>query len=738
MCPKPHPSSAAKSKFAITLGALLAFSAPMAMAGDAVSLNFHSGTDNLVTGSYGAEVLGSVVENWTNLNDLVSGTNLIDGSGVATTVDFSSTGFNQFTGVYPSSWDYNGSLRYDLSPFKSGPPTTSSGAPIELTLSDLNANFPGGYKVVAFLTGQLENQGASLSDGATTFYYRNASLRGEDLVANGGFESGSGSGTTRSFDVTDTWYNRGTGSDQTNNARRTNTDTGSAYVGQIVDRYNGTTAASDFDSAAFGTITHSQKTTYTITAGDQFSLSYVWQDAFNWNDGLDQVRVVLFATSDNTLGGTVLWSSVMDSGFSTQNLTYEAVNALSSVVNGAAVGQSLFINVFGFQNSGGLSANTGFARIDDIQVDVYSRVGPNQKVSTDLTDSDGIDEGNLVIFGSDVSPLTDDSLTLTLSALTEGAASIGGLQILPANPNAGRTSLLSCSLYSRAFTTEVIEFGKAFGFDGEDFPGNASWWNNIRYTIDIGPIGIPLRYSNGVPSAVIVTPTDSDADGEYDSTWGSDQSFSATWNDTVLKAGRTTFATATPVQYDLNNLIESFPFGYRVIVYLSGYAGNDMASISNGATTYYFEIGTPEATATRSTLTVEPTVVDTEFTDNVPDAEYVVFGSAETPLIDDTLTLTLTTLGKESGVAIAGFQIVGNELDVDIAEIVGNTLTLSVGGIPAGLTLEVQDSTDLAAGFAPLSAVVTIDSTTAQPISITIDTDAQPNRFFGISPVTAP
>jgi hypothetical protein len=236
---------------------------------------------------------------------------------------------------------------------------------------------------------------------------------------------------------------------------------------------------------------------------------------------------------------------------------------------------------------------------------------------------------------------------------------------------------------------------------------------------------------------VTFTPTDSDNDGEYDITWGSEQSFSATWNDTVLKAGRATFSTENPVQYDINNLLESFPFGYRVIVYLAGYSGNELASISDGFTTYYFEVGTPDTTATRSTLTVEPTEVDSGGSDAIPDAEYVVFGSEESPLIDENLSLTLTTLSG-GGVAIAGFQIVGNELDVSIEEIVGATMNLSVGNIPDGLTLQLQDSTDLTAGFSPLSPDVLIDTDTAQPIVIPIDPETQPNRFFGIAPVSAP
>jgi hypothetical protein len=194
-----------------------------------------------------------------------------------------------------------------------------------------------------------------------------ATLNAQELLDNGGFEDGTGSGTTRNFDVTSNWYNRGT-SDQTQTARREETGTGSLFVGQINDRYDVTTATSDFDSAALGTITHSQKTSYIIEAGDAFDFSYEWQDNFNWNDGFDEVRLVVFATDDDTLGGSILWSSIADSGYSTAGATYETVTGTTSVVAAAAIGQSLFVNFYGVQTSSGLSANTGFARIDNLSV----------------------------------------------------------------------------------------------------------------------------------------------------------------------------------------------------------------------------------------------------------------------------------------------------------------------------------------------------------------------------------
>ena len=206
---------------------------------------------------------------------------------------------------------------------------------------------------------------------ATSFISLNAQV--PLTINNAGFEYGTGTNTTRNFNATDNWFNRGT--DGTAEiARRVVDTTGTLangdYVGQITDRYNVLTATSDFDSAAFGDAVHSNKTSYTISSGDYFDIGYVWQDEFRWNNALDEVRFVLFATDDDTLGGNVVWSSVMDSGTRQVEDAYESVSDTSTVVSSEAVGQTLYLNIFGFQNDGAMSGNTGYARIDDITVSV--------------------------------------------------------------------------------------------------------------------------------------------------------------------------------------------------------------------------------------------------------------------------------------------------------------------------------------------------------------------------------
>ena len=60
----------------------------------------------------------------------------------------------------------------------------------------------------------------------------------------------------------------------------------------------------------------------------------------------------------------------MDSGTRQVKETFESVSDTSTVVSPEAVGQLLYLNIFGFQNDGAMSGNTGYARIDDITVSV--------------------------------------------------------------------------------------------------------------------------------------------------------------------------------------------------------------------------------------------------------------------------------------------------------------------------------------------------------------------------------
>lgn len=133
-----------------------------------VSVNFiqNPGNDTQQIDSdetFGITSQGSVVGGWLNVNSPIN--NLTDSGGNPTTVNISSitqpngqatfnTGFID-TPLYAGFDDY-----------------TATATPTSFTISNLNANFPNGYKVIVYVGGFLSMTNASISDGTTTFYYR--------------------------------------------------------------------------------------------------------------------------------------------------------------------------------------------------------------------------------------------------------------------------------------------------------------------------------------------------------------------------------------------------------------------------------------------------------------------------------------------------------------------------------------------------------------------------------------
>lgn len=187
-------------------------------------------------------------------------------------------------------------------------------------------------------------------------------VHAQNLVRNGDFEGGTG----KTFASTVGWYNRGTQGEKSpvRNDSSPVDPAESPHFGQINDRY-------DITKSAFGPIAHNQKTAHVIQAGESFDLSYVWLGNGNagWQRGRDIVRFMLFATSNDSLGGDVVWSSVLDSGYAAQITTWQKVSQRSEVVASAAVGRRLFVTFYGV-DSQGLSETPGFGLLDNIVVQV--------------------------------------------------------------------------------------------------------------------------------------------------------------------------------------------------------------------------------------------------------------------------------------------------------------------------------------------------------------------------------
>lgn len=148
-----------KSLALFTTGSLLI--AVSAQAAEIVSVNFVTSSMtniSVISGTYGVEPAA----NWNNIISTTS--NLTNDSGVATTVDVATVRPNGnafWPAAYSNTVLYAG-IRENL----------AAGTRSSATISDLNANFPTGYKVIAYLNGASTMTASLVTDGTTTNYYK--------------------------------------------------------------------------------------------------------------------------------------------------------------------------------------------------------------------------------------------------------------------------------------------------------------------------------------------------------------------------------------------------------------------------------------------------------------------------------------------------------------------------------------------------------------------------------------
>lgn len=124
-------------------------------------------------------------------------------------------------------------------------------------------------------------------------------------------------------------------------------------------------------------------TGYSLALGDLLDFSYVWRDAFQWDDNNDRVALTFYTTDDNTVTGNIASSYQFLSATSTSNNTYEVSSGSQRILSSADVGKTLFVSING--NDGGMGAD-GFARLDDLLV--QATAGPSTLFIW-ATDADG-------------------------------------------------------------------------------------------------------------------------------------------------------------------------------------------------------------------------------------------------------------------------------------------------------------------------------------------------------------
>lgn len=120
---------------------------------------------------YGVASLGTDVSGWVNLNQRAMAMDLAFDDGSLSTVSVQ---------IAAPNWYATGNAAYTGTPlvgFIDDYATTVN--PTGMTFADLNYNFPGGYFAVVYLSGYNVNDGASISDGSSTYYFQPVDLRTE-------------------------------------------------------------------------------------------------------------------------------------------------------------------------------------------------------------------------------------------------------------------------------------------------------------------------------------------------------------------------------------------------------------------------------------------------------------------------------------------------------------------------------------------------------------------------------
>ena len=114
--------------------------------------------------SFGVPSLGTVVGNWNNVDGTAS--DLIWASGGLSSVSYSLSNPNEF--AYYGAGYINTPMNFGPDHYRG----TADEPGTNLTLFNLNANFPNGYWAIAYLTGFIGNTGASITGGETTYFYQ--------------------------------------------------------------------------------------------------------------------------------------------------------------------------------------------------------------------------------------------------------------------------------------------------------------------------------------------------------------------------------------------------------------------------------------------------------------------------------------------------------------------------------------------------------------------------------------
>ena len=235
-----------------------------------------------------------------------------------------------------------------------------------------------------------------------------------------------------------------------------------------------------------------------------------------------------------------------------------------------------------------------------------------------------------------------------------------------------RAEVISFNFHATSVNNQRV-FGK-FGVEPAD-----NWINSSEDMMS------DLQNSEGNATTVDMTRSGGARSGSFSG---------APLNGSPMKAGLQFFGSSSP-PFTLSQI----PYAnYKLIVYLTGFNGNNASFISDGNSTFYWD---PKAFSSILTETLQTTYE--EGTDAVK-SNYAVFGSGAAPLTDTSITISFGLApGASGGGGIGGFQIVSlpdppTTVKPEVKEVsfdsVSSLLSLTWSSDP-GQTYAVKASTDL-------------------------------------------
>ena len=269
------------------------------------------------------------------------------------------------------------------------------------------------------------------------------------------------------------------------------------------------------------------------------------------------------------------------------------------------------------------------------------------------------------------------------------------------NNGENNVKIISTNFTEYTGDAQRIDKGEAFGISGLETITDA--WINLHKTDQADNLTNNLKEKTSVSISL-----------KHPNNWGTGN---VAFNNTPLRAGIDDYrATVPSTSVTFSGLNETFPKGYKAIVYVGGYLKNTGASITDGNIKYFYQ--TPSAPVAPVDF-----IQTTSTTDNgegsAPEAHYAVFGTNESPLISDSVTFTIDTL-YGGGTFIGGVQIIGESISGEpiktaipipisepIIEIDSHLNLLTISKLNPSVSYEIQKSNNLTDGW---STIKTIES----------------------------